>query len=252
LGVAEGQSNWLEHPAVISEATFCQFHSSFWQTIAPTTDLFIRRLNTGLYERDFSPMKTETVPGRRGFVNECAFAMFCRSIRAGEKWPFSIPTINEVWNTSMSVRTLGQARDQGQTEQLTRAEIEDAREQHERMMCVFTADISIEEVVPEPVFPGCGFIDRCHGDVLVSKTLFEVKAGDRLFRSIDVRQLVTYAALNLVARQHKIHRVGLFNPRLGIRTVVDIDELCFEVSGKDAITLLSEIVVAISSGETSR
>jgi hypothetical protein len=152
--------------------------------------------------------------------------------------------MGEILDASTLVRTSGQARDQGYAEDLTPGEIEDAREQHERMMCVFTADAT-GEVVPEPVFPGCGFIDTCRGDVLVCKTLFEVKAGDRLFRSIDVRQLVTYAALNLVSRQHKIHKVGLFNPRVGIRAAV-------EVSGKDAITLLSEIVVAISSGETSR
>jgi hypothetical protein len=242
----------LEHPAVISEVAFCQFHSSFWQAVAPTTDLFIRRLNTGLYERDFSPMKTMTAPGRRAFVNECAFAMFCHSVRAAEKWPFSIPAMSEVWDASVLVRTLGQPRDRGYTEDLTPAEIADACEQHERMMCIFTANVPINDVVPEPVFPGCGFIDTCHGDVLVSTTLFEVKAGDRLFRSIDVRQLVTYAALNLVSGQHEIRKLGLFNPRVGIRAAVDIDELCFEVSGKDAITLLSEIVVAISSGETSR
>jgi len=160
--------------------------------------------------------------------------------------------MSEIWDASVLVRTSGQLRDHGYAEDLTSAEIADAREQHERMMCVFTADVSIDEVAPEPVFPGCGFIDTCSGDVLVSTTLFEVKAGDRLFRSIDVRQLVTYAALNLVSRPHEICKLGLFNPRVGIRAALDINELCFEVSGKDAITLLSEIVVAISSGETSR
>lgn len=185
-------------------------------------------------------------------MNECAFGLLCGSIKAGISWPSGAPTMSEIWDACELVRSSGQLRIHDYVENLTPAEIEDACEQHDRMMRVFTVNVSIDDVVPEPVFAGCGFIDTCRGDVLVETTLFEVKAGDRLFRSVDVRQLVTYAALNLASRQHEIRQVGLFNPRVGIRATVDIDELCFEVSGKDAITLLTEIVVAISSGETSR
>jgi hypothetical protein len=104
----------------------------------------------------------------------------------------------------------------------------------------------------EPIFPGCGIIDACRGDLIVSNILFEVKAGDRLFRSVDVRQLITYATLNQISKRFTIEKVGLFNPRIGVSATISVDDLCFEISGKNSIELFSEIAAAISSGEISR
>ena len=240
---------------MISEVAFCHDYSSFWRVAAPTTDLFVRRLNTGLYERDFRPMVTSTAPERRGFVNEVAFALFCGSVRARTAWPSSAPTVIEIQEASASVRaSLAHAggRDESYRQDPTTDEATDICEQHKRMMITFTVGVPIAQIVLAPAFSGCGIIDGCAGDVLVSSTLYEVKAGERFFRSIDIRQLLTYAALNYISRQYEISAVGLFNPRLGIRTVIGLDDLCFEVSGKDAVAMLAEIALAISSGEISR
>lgn len=241
---------------MISEVTFCHLHSSFWRVVAPTTDLFIRRLNRDLYKREFPPMSTSIAPERRGFVNEVAFALFCSSVRAGKRWPLSEPPISEVRELSVSFHTsLGraEARDDSHTEDsATEEEIADICEQHQRMISIFTQDVDTDHIVARPAFSGCGIVDSCVGDVLISTTLYEVKAGDRSFRSIDIRQLLTYTALNHVSRQHKINSVGLFNPRVGICATIDLNKLCFEVSGKDAVSLLTEIVFALSSGEISR
>jgi len=131
-------------------------------------------------------------------------------------------------------------------------EIVDIQEQYIRMMRILAFGSLADKIVPEPKFPGCGIVDTCTGDVLVATTLFEIKAGDRFFLSIDVRQLMTYATLNHISKTFEISRVGLFNPRVGIRTEIDLDELCFEISGKRSVELLTEIALAISSGEMSR
>ena len=60
-------------------------------------------------------------------------------------------------------------------------------------------------------------IDLGKGDLISSDALFEIKAGDRFFRSVDVRQLIMYGALNSVSQSYQINRLGLFSiPRVGI------------------------------------
>jgi hypothetical protein len=254
-----GEEDWsikLEHPAVISGSDFSRLYTSFWRNLAPTTDLLVRRINLGQHFRDFPEMATTTAPARRGFINEVAFAMFCDSVRKRRRWPFCELTADEISVVSASIKAkagllgrgiAGEAEGHPSVEELS-----DIYEQHNRMMRIFTVDFVADEIVPEPVFPGCGIVDTCTGDLLASTTLFEVKAGDRLFRSVDVRQLVTYATLNYLSKRFNIRRVGLFNPRIGIRLEIDLDELCFEISGKRCTELLPEIMLAISSGEISR
>jgi hypothetical protein len=92
----------------------------------------------------------------------------------------------------------------------------------------------------------------CTGDVYCSNTLYEIKAGERLFRSIDVRQLLTYAALNKADPCRTLTDIGLFNPRSGLSFTASLEEVCIEVAGLRTEELLGEIVRVISSGDTSR
>jgi hypothetical protein len=245
----------VEHPAVISGTTFCKLYSSLWRELAPTTDLFVRRINLGQYERDFAEIKVLTAPTRRGFINEVAFELFCQSIKGRKRWPSRDPSPDEVSSAVSAVQSSALRRDIGRegevSNQPSADELLDIAQQHNRLMQIFTFFYS-GTILPEPVFPGCGIIDTCIGDLLVGSTLFEVKAGDRLFRSVDIRQLVTYAALNHLSHQYEILKVGLFNPRVGIRIEIDLDELCFEISGKKSVELLTEISLSLSSGEVSR
>jgi hypothetical protein len=246
----------VEHPTLISGSTFCKLYSSFWREVAPTTDLFIRRLNLGQYERDFPEIEAPTAPSRRGFINEVAFELFCRSIRRNERWPSVRPSTEQANSAAHDVQSSVSRRERERGSefdtQLLSEEIADIAEQHDRLMRVFTFYYLGATILPEPNFRGCGIVDTCIGDLLVATTLFEVKAGDRFFRSIDVRQLMTYAALNHVSHQYEIKKAGLFNPRVGIRVEIDLEELCFEISGKKSVELLTEISLALSSGEVSR
>lgn len=131
-------------------------------------------------------------------------------------------------------------------------EMEDAREQLRRLRIFFENEAKGAALELSPPFAGCGIIDACEGDIYFDDTLFEIKAGDRNFRSIDLRQILTYAALNYSQSKRKIDSVGLFNPRLGISFCMGLEELCLEVSGHSASHTLSEIIRAISSGEISR
>jgi len=132
----------------------------------------------------------------------------------------------------------------------TEEELDDSANQANRLERFFRAVSSGNSIEVSPVFPGCGIIDECVGDVYFSNALYEVKAGARFFRSIDVRQLLTYAALNKPAPGRRLTEIGLFNPRSGVAFTVE--EICGEVAGLKADELLGEIIRVISSGDTSR
>ncbi len=108
------------------------------------------------------------------------------------------------------------------------------------------------KIIVRPVFDGCGYIDASEGDVILGDVIYEVKTVERQFRGTDIRQVVTYAALNSLSKQYTVSNIGLFNPRSGMYFQENIDVLCWEISGKTGQELFSEIEKAISSGETSR
>jgi hypothetical protein len=88
--------------------------------------------------------------------------------------------------------------------------------------------------------------------LLKAEGIFEIKAGDRNVRSVDLRQLLVYSALNYADQKRQIQRIGLFNPRVGTHFSATLDEFCAEISGRPTIELLSEIVQVFSSGDISR
>jgi hypothetical protein len=241
---------------VITVSAFCKVHSSFWKGLTPTMDVFVRRLNLGQYEREFPEMKASTSPLRRGLINEIAFNIFSEEVRRRVGWPPPRLTkdgvskaMDEVLSQTIHKEVRVQAGDPGA---LTEEEFLDIEEQRNRLARMFCFDGRIDSLLVEPSFPGCGMIDSGRGDLISANALFEVKAGDRFFRSVDVRQLIIYSALNYVSQRYRIDQLGLFNPRVGISATISVDDLCIEISGKHSSELFSEIVAAISSGDISR
>lgn len=242
---------------MITVTAFCRMHSSFWRDLTPTVDVFVRRLNLGHYEREFPEMKFATAPMRRGLINEIAFSVFCKAVGGGRtSWPPHNLTRTELEEALSSVKSQPirrESRNETQSEDdISSDELSDIEEQRNRLIRIFSFGRPTDSLLLEPAFPGCGIIDACKGDLIISNTLFEVKAGDRLFRSIDIRQLIMYGSLNYVSRRFQISHFGLFNPRVGVSATIPADELCFEISGKSSTELFSEIANVISSGEVSR
>lgn len=235
---------------MISETTFSGSYTSIWKSIAPTLDVFVRRANLNLYERVFPPLKSEVSPSRRAFVNELSFSVFCE-VHADKINGEPIKSLaGYVVETSNSVmERLFVADGANVNLPISRAETKDIDHQVRRLIDFFS---NFKIVKTCPFFNGCGIIDNCRGDVLADDILYEIKAGERNFRSIDFHQIITYCALNYAANGHTIEQVGLFNPRVGISFIISLEEISLEISGKQAPDLMADVVLAISSGEISR
>jgi hypothetical protein len=238
---------------LISETAFAQDHSSAWRSLAPTTDLFIRRVNLQLCNREFPPLLSSTMPSRRAFINEMAFVSFAQVASGeGRGWYFEEWPSTEVVDSARKTISRLENLPPLSIEMPNKDEAEDWRNQFQRLVHFFRRIAEGKVLVPAPKFVGCGIIDTCFGDVLFGRTLYEVKAGQRPFRSVDIRQLLLYAALNKAESERQLEHVGLFNPRTGLSFSIGLDELCWEVAGSPSQDLLTELIRLISSGDVSR
>lgn len=238
---------------MISEAAFSKDFRALWRSLTPTIDGFIRQINIQLYNRDFPPLSRDVEPKRRWYLNELAFDIFAQLVQQ-LKEKNSQPAWNEILDRSRkAVLTKFADLVSGQfSESLSNVEEDDIRLQVQRLRTKLLVGSDLQALIVRPLFPGCGIVGTCHGDLLIDRTLVEIKSGDRRFRAVDVRQVLVYLALNYAARRYDIHSVAIFNPRTGISFIMEINEFCEYSSGRGASSLLSSIVYAMSSGEISR
>lgn len=232
---------------MIDAAKFSTAFTAFWNMATPTCEHFIRNINLNLYDRFDAPMvKADT--SDRAFIAEFGFSLFVETM-----WPSVGGRSNEeivLAAREMAVKRL--AKIQGINSIPKDISSEQKREIGEiasRLCNFFTVRGS---AIPRPVLPGCGFIDRAEADIIYNSTIFEIKTVDRGFRSNDIRQLITYAALNKLSKSYLAERVGLLNPRAGTFFELDIDIVSREISGKSSSELFDDIYEVISSGGISR
>ena len=236
---------------MISEVSFATDFTSFWRQLTPLMDGFVRQMNRGAYVRDSAPLRSEVVASRRAFVNEVAFQTYCRLQRSpgADQQGMLQAAIDAAASEAKSIARLG-GWEGDASAVLQEAERSDVRQQILRLRD--RLDKVGGSITCWPEFSGCGFVDSCKGDILADVTLVEVKAGERFFRAIDVRQVLTYLALNLACGAYSVSRVAIVNLRLGVSFEMSVDDLCFETSGRASSTLLDALIYAMSSGDISR
>lgn len=92
-----------------------------------------------------------------------------------------------------------------------------------------------------PVVPGCGIVDQAIGDIVAAAELIEVKAVTRPFRSVDFRQMLTYAAL-FYSKGARFEKLTLLNPRNSYHVSMSLGDIASGSGGKSAVELLHELV----------
>lgn len=108
-----------------------------------------------------------------------------------------------------------------------------------------------DDLIFGPGFPGCGLLSACEGDFLKGSTLVEIKSGHRGFRSPDLRQVITYLALNYATDAYTIKRVNLYNARLNRLVDLSVDDLCLQLGGDGPGEVFSRVVEFLAGGIAS-
>jgi len=109
-----------------------------------------------------------------------------------------------------------------------------------------------KSIITRPHFIGCGIVDNCEGDILVGTTLYELKNVERDFRLTDIRQLLTYCALNTASGRRDIDTVGLINARSGLSYKMNVNKLSFLVAGVSSDELFGDVIRYITADSPSR
>lgn len=101
-----------------------------------------------------------------------------------------------------------------------------------------------------PQFQGCGFLNAAEGDLCIDRTLVEVKTTTRKVSGNDLRQLITYLALDAGAGRNRWSHVSVFNPRRGTFHCAEVDALLLRISGgKPRVDVLGELVEFVQATE---
>jgi len=236
---------------MIDAVSFSSSFNSFWNELTPTCEHFIRKLNLGELKREFLPMPKSSTKDR-AYIAEFAFSLFAEhTLKLNGQSRLNdderIIRAKEYTNKRLAAY---ERQGVNSVDKLEKTQFVEVTEITKRLSSFF--DSTKTNILPRPRFIGCGFIDESEGDVIKNETLFEVKTVMRRFRSIDLRQLLTYAALNSESKQFKISKIGLFNPRNGLMFEQNLSSVIHEISGRSLEQFFGEIIYAISSGEISR
>ena len=115
---------------------------------------------------------------------------------------------------------------------------------------LYNAFSSFDQIEFCPRFPGAGFLNAAEGDLGIGRTLIEVKTTTRKVSGKDLRQLITYLALDANANNLRWSRIGVFNPRRATLHIADVDALLLRLSGgKPRVDVLADLIAYVESSD---
>lgn len=232
---------------MISETFFCSTYSSVWRSLTPSMEHCVRRYNMSEYDRIWPPLPSNIDPSRRGLINKAAFIFFCEN-HSKSREEISAnrgPLLEEAFSQAASFLQL-------EPHGARRPEKREVVAIAHRLETFFQSSQSGAGALKiSPQFKGCGVVGSCRGDVIKGGALYEVKAGDRNFRSLDFRQLLVYASLHYAADQTIFQSLGIVNPRRGTLIYVDTSAFCRDAAGLDAFELFERVLSALSANLVS-
>jgi hypothetical protein len=230
---------------MISERAFAKFFNSFWNELLPLlTPTFMAQFNAGyeLVLLDASEKKHQFIPVGEGVERPDIVAEFAFRL-AKYIYIERIPSHGLL--TNMSCLAIAEKEafeliskyEGGRPEEVLRLSTHERDEglllcaRYQSLYDFFSCDHPVEYC---PTFPGAGFLNSTEGDIGVGNCLVEVKTTTRKPTGRDLRQLITYAALDANAGRNRWTHFGLFNPRRGTLHHANIDALLLRLSGGKA------------------
>lgn len=231
---------------MITEKHFVHSYSSFWKDLLPMENEYIRLINSSA-ELVFDELVCRTDPAHRGLINELASLIYAESVfRDMQVLDVSLLNVDELERRAIQhVKQMRQFNRTGPG-RLDAEERQEACDLAVRIStCVrYIGPKRIRVIVP---LPGCGRVDGCSADMVLDDALVEMKCGQRHFRSVDMRQLLVYAALNYASKSMDIDKLILVNPRCGTLHREPVEIVCRRLSGSSAADVLGQIVDCMSA-----
>jgi len=229
---------------MMSDKTLSERYTSFWNQSLPGSNQLIRNINISA-ERVCAPLSSVLGPDIRGVVNEAAFMLF-EEVVSGSRASEDV-IMENAWKRACSYVHRIQPSVSLDLP-LTLAVKRETVEVSNRLKSHFFRSPFAAVVCCRPVFPGCGALSACEGDVLVGSRLCEVKAGDRGFRKGDIKQLLIYCTLDYASGQRSISEVELFNPRTGKYFRSSLDELVQSAAFTTPTVFFQELIEFVNRG----
>lgn len=196
---------------MISETNFSRSYSSFWIEHFPWLNSFCQSMNKTMIQRVHPPIGINEDPKFRSINNIIAFIHYCNKINFS-----TIKIEKSVKEALIYAKRFPRNHVADYTfnkfnKIIVKKQVENLQKQYK------------EPDILSPFFPGCGIIDSCYGDIIYNGTLVEVKAGERNFQPSDLKQIITYLALNwIMDNPYIIKNICLYNPRMGYLWIYDI------------------------------
>jgi len=217
---------------MISEVSFSRGYGSFWSEYTPWLGDFVSEINKGIASRIQNPIFSHIDDTtHRSINNTIAFCLFKNSITTGNK------NIRDAYNEGITI-VRNYPKNNITSYSLSDEYIEIITEISNRLINRYK-NKTIEFY---PQFLGCGIMESCQGDIYIENTLVEIKAGERGFQTSDIKQVITYCALNWLSEKSlNIERIEIYNPRQGILWESDLSDLVLSVSSLPLEDLFEQI-----------
>ena len=241
---------------MMSERTFARRFSSYWRNLLPMADQFIRRVNLNPVRYDYG-IANGSAPDRRALVNEVAFTVASMATKDSafsvgiDRYPY-INLINVAESFAIAKIATLEKRAVAEISGINDVEIQEVVDLSKSILRFIESDRGGGDFVFSPIFPGCGMVSESAGDLLVRDALCELKAGDRGFRSQDLKQVFTCICLNYSMKQFDINRLCVVNPRRGVKFEIDVNILCNAISGRSFYDVANDLVKFMSEVSISR
>lgn len=238
---------------MISELTFIRTYTSFWNSLFPGGEDYIRLINSSLGERVAKPIEIEDYPFRRALINSISFSLFEKIISKSlfvEEFQALKVDSELLLNLSIDEKLFLSNLRFGEKVSYTVSEneLQIIKILTRRLLSQYSHSY---KTICRPHFKGCGILFESQGDLIYNTTLVEVKAGLRNFSILDIRQLYVYLSLTHQSKEYEITCIELFNPRTGIVWQALVDAVSEYIAGASSMEVCQEIINFISNNNHS-